>query len=358
MNLYNLKEKKNLLIQLFKSPIKKIIANNSFWYAIGKVIVRRNDLEFLSSIKDEPNIFYLKNNKNQGNGIFYHIYIDESSQGLMGSLRWIIESLYWCEELKLTPYIEFSNRMPYFEKSGFMDTDNSFEYYFKQYSSNNIKDATFIIKMNPYHLQSAHRYMNGNVDSISIYDFNDDYIKYASELVNKYLSFNDITKEFIYKSVNSFVVSLKETKVLGVHIRGTDFKLQWNGHPNVVEPSEYFSLIDDIIFNYEYKYVFLATDDLDYLREFKSKYNEKLLYYADTHRGDGDINISLIDGVRENNKYKNGLEVIRDAFTLAQCDGLVAGLSNVATFARILKASYYETFKNLVIINNGIYKKV
>ena len=40
---------------------------------------------------------------------------------------------------------------------------------------------------------------------------------------------------------------------------------------------------------------------------------------------------------RANHHYKLGYEVLRDMYTLSECQGIVAGLSNLSIFFRICK---------------------
>ena len=57
---------------------------------------------------------------------------------------------------------------------------------------------------------------------------------------------------------------------------------------------------------------------------------------------------------RENHHYKLGLEVLRDMYTLSCCNGIIAGLSNVSIFARIVKLSRGCDFEFMNYLNKGI----
>lgn len=117
---------------------------------------------------------------------------------------------------------------------------------------------------------------------------------------------------------------------------------------------DYEYLIDEAIKKYNFTKIFLATDDNNILNEFKEKYKERLLYYKDVNRTDGTKSIVFENNQRENNNYLNGLEVLRDMYTLANCDGLIAGLSQVSFAARITKKSLNKEYNFLKIIDNGI----
>ena len=57
---------------------------------------------------------------------------------------------------------------------------------------------------------------------------------------------------------------------------------------------------------------------------------------------------------RKCHKYRLGLEVIRDMYTLAMCGGLVAGISQVAVCAQINKLAMGKEFEDLIVIDKGI----
>ena len=62
-----------------------------------------------------------------------------------------------------------------------------------------------------------------------------------SKIVEKYLRFNEETKTTLSSDLESKKIN---SKVLGVHVRGTDYKQNCNEHPVFVEPSDYFEHID------------------------------------------------------------------------------------------------------------------
>ena len=81
-----------------------------------------------------------------------------------------------------------------------------------------------------------------------------------------------------------------------------------------------------------------------------------MLYYSDVMRSNDRKSVAFHASSRVNHKYKLGLEVIRDMYTLSKCDGFVAGISQVAVCARINKLSRKEKYQDLIIIDKGIQK--
>jgi len=105
-----------------------------------------------------------------------------------------------------------------------------------------------------------------------------------------------------------------------------------------------------------FTHIFLATDDNTRLEAFKERYGERLLYYEDVHRGEG-VRLAILDALdRENTHYLDGLEALRDMYTLAACDGLIAGLSQISISARIRRLADYGPFEYMNILDKGLYR--
>ena len=98
----------------------------------------------------------------------------------------------------------------------------------------------------------------------------------------------------------------------------------------------------------------MATDDKKTVEQFQMAFGDKLVYYKDVVRSDGDETVMKSQSQRENHHYLLGLEVLRDMLTLAACDGLAAGLSQVSYSARIQKKSMGQEYRDLVVLNKGI----
>ena len=143
-------------------------------------------------------------------------------------------------------------------------------------------------------------------------------------------------------------------RILAVHVRGTDFKQHYNGHPVQVSIEEYCQAAAKLFYDKHYEKVFLATDDLDAVERFQKEFGSRLLFYRDVVRSKGNDTVMHSLSERENHHYLLGVEVLRDVYSMAQCDGLVAGLSQVSYAARIQKKSVGEEYGDLVILDKGI----
>ena len=170
-------------------------------------------------------------------------------------------------------------------------------------------------------------------------------------ITSKYLKMNSVVKNII-ESEMKFLIP-EEKKVLGIHFRGTDFKKNYNGHPISLTLKDYLPEIEKVM-QKNYDLIFLATDDSDAMEYLRKLYGDKLVYYSDVVRSNKDETVMKSTSDRFNHHYMLGLEVLRDMHTLARCDSLIAGLSQVSIAARIQKSSYGCSYDELIIINKGI----
>jgi len=139
------------------------------------------------------------------------------------------------------------------------------------------------------------------------------------------------------------VTSKGATKVLGVHMRGTDKFLS-----RKVEPEEYFSYIDSYISAQEALghtvAIFLATDDTSYRSRTVTKYGSRVVEQPNVSRASGSDAIwkSANDTTSPS---KKGQTVLLDSLLLSKCDFLLKSASAVSEFAiyfnaKLIRKSY------------------
>lgn len=308
-----------------------------------KQIIKKNDVDkiynlrkkHLGSLNPKKTIYYI-NEANEDLGFF-------------AMFRYWLEYLYFADVCGYTPVIEVGSDFAY---SDGVYSANAFEDYFVQprISLQEAKKSSNVIFSSIDHRNMVSLILTGR---FSHYYFNKRYLYLMSKVVQKYIKFNDRTTRYINSGIES--LGLTKFKVLGVHVRGTDFRKQYTNHPVYLHEEEVFEEIDKIIKNYDK--LFLATDDNRVLKSFKDKYEKEVLcYYSDVMRGDKNTSVIFIKNEKEriNNNYLLGLEVIRDMYTLSMCHGLVGGISQVAVCSQIYKMSSGCKYEDLVIIDKGI----
>lgn len=282
--------------------------------------------------------------------IIYHIYEPNGDFGFFAMYRNWLEYIYFADVCGYIPVIEAGSDFAY--SDGNKD-HNAFESYFIQPKINlrDAKRSSNVIISSLDHRKMVELVLTGKTGH---YHYNHKYLYLMSKIANKYMQFNETTWQYINEGMKR--LDIKDYKVLGIHIRGTDFRSQYDNHPVYVSEEEVFEKIDKIIGSYDK--IFLATDDNRILENFKNKYGSELLcYYHDVVRGDRNKSVIFMknENARENNKYLLGLEVIRDMYTLAMCDGLICGISQVAICSQIYKLSLRNKYDDLIIVDKGIY---
>ena len=90
------------------------------------------------------------------------------------------------------------------------------------------------------------------------------------------------------------------------------------------------------------------------METFKSHFTDKLVYFTDVVRSDGNVGVHLMKNNEDNHHYQLGLEVLRDAMALASCDSLIAGKSKGGEASRLIKD---DKFKEVCIIDHGTISK-
>lgn len=318
-----------------------------------KALKHFGDEEYMDFfLERETNPLLLEFNRNGGrnfNKPFYIIHENGDGWGFFAEFRALLAKLVFAERFGMMPYVIWGSNFLYKEQEGLHGIDNAYEYYFNQpfgYSLEDVNNAELVT-----HSKSMQAVMIEREYKRDVYDISNEYLTVLSFVYRKYISLNEVIENQIYKQINS---KFNGEKVLGVHFRGTDFKVGYNNHPVAVQIEQTINAIKHVIKERNFTKIFIATDEEAALESLKREFGSILIYYEDVYRGNSSKSIAFSNADRENHHYRLGYEVIRDMLTLSYCDGLVAGLSQVVVCARIVKASRKESYEILNIINNGI----
>lgn len=278
--------------------------------------------------------------------LIYFINFDEnySVNGFCSLYRSLLLQLSYADDLNFLPVVYWGENNLYFDEE-FKDSSNVFEYYFKP-----LNDITVDEVLNSKHVIVSKPANENALGTAAGYKFSDDEMRFLSVVNKKYIKLNDRILTYfgdIFKKTLSH-------KVLGVHVRATDFNKGYNRHPVVVTPYEYLEATKKVADRYDY--IFLATDDEKVCQLFISEFKDKLIYYKDTYRSkDGEaIHYGNENVKRPQHKYLLGMEILRDFYTLGYCTGLIAGHSNVSVCARIIRYSQESYYDYVNIIDKGI----
>lgn len=329
------------------NKVKKRFAFAKFCFPKG------DDVWFVDQVKKlgkEKNVVTLAKGKGEKQEIFYHIFIPASYSGFFSNFNRVLAYLYFADNYHLTPVVEFSAQNPYAEDHPVNGSSNPFEYYFCQpagISADEMGKSAVILKS-----RRENSWLANELDEEAVnYMRSDRFVQEMGRIIRTYIRLKPSVKEEIEKSNQAL---LKGKKTLGVHVRGTDFKWNYNGHPVCVTAEEYLEEACKLMMENNYEQVFLATDEQNAVEKFSDVFGDKLIYYQDVTRSNGKVTVMKSELERDNHHYLLGLEVLRDALALADCDGLLAGLSQVSYAVRFYKESRGMKFEDMVILNKGI----
>lgn len=343
---HNMKKilKKNDMVCYFYRCLQNSRDKNEF-YAIAHPESFKNRFDILS---------YGKKNRDK---VIYYINQDGQDCGFFALYRHILLALYAAERFHFIPYMNISHSD--YNDAGKED-HNIFDCYFEQPSGltrEEVLDSYNVVVFHYSHvlwIQNEYMPDNRHFDGIvASYEVTSEYIMELARLKKKYIQL----KPEIEKRINHDILNLiKGEKVIALHFRGNAYGVGFYGHPVGLDVEDYYPYIDECIQS-GYEKFFLATDDARAISKFKRKYPKKFIYYMDLARSSNGLDVHEQHIKRENNGFLMGYEVLRDMHTMACCEGLICGNSQVTFAARIEKISRGEKFKYLKIIDKGLNEK-
>lgn len=330
-----------------------ILKRNRKLHYFLKAYKHRNDKEYMDFFLDrEINPFLLEfesRGKNFADKRFYIIREMGRGFGFFAEFFSVLEKLIFADMFAFTPIVEWGRHFQYIEQEGANGTENGFEYYFSQpagYSEKDAEDALFVTISKSAQSAWVERYLKREYG----YDLSPPIEKKLAEIYGKYIRLNDIAGRMIERDIAGM---LQGKKTIGIHYRGTDFKINYDGHPVCVTLEQEFMAVREALRTESFEQIFLATDEIESVEKFKGEFGNRVVYYQDVFRSSTDVSVAFSKSGREKHHYWLGYEVLRDMYTLSACDGLVAGLSQVSNCARIVKRAKEEKYKYLNIIDNG-----
>lgn len=142
--------------------------------------------------------------------------------------------------------------------------------------------------------------------------------------------------------------------ILGVLMRGTDFKNCPPRHPVMHDVND---VIDDVLRKIEsksYDLVYLATEDSEFLKIFRERIGSKLIYSEQYRTDRHDMPLMRIKFPRNNDGYLRGLEYCTVIEMLSICKGLVANCMCGGTMAALVRNR--GRYRDILVYDDGFYK--
>lgn len=329
-----------------KDKLGKWVIKHEKWHCIFRCFHNIGDLFFVRDVNNESlSILKIQSNGDWHKGkILYKITRDAA--GFCANFLAVLGDMWYADSMGMYPVVVWGEGCAYYEKNGVNGCFNVWEYYFKQYADYHVED-----------LESAYRISNVNKNISRMifgiendYTVTEEYILELGRIMKKYIRLRPDIENYIREKIRELI---GEKRTLGVHIRMGSMLKHYNNHPIVPTLDEYIEQTKKI-YEKGYEQIFLATDDNRALERMKIKFGNSLVYFIDITRVDSECSTYCVHIKEELNNYKCGLDVLLDMYTLANCDGLVAGLSKVSMASQIAKIASGKRYKDIFVIDKGL----
>lgn len=129
-------------------------------------------------------------------------------------------------------------------------------------------------------------------------------------------------------------------RCLGVHARGTDMRVA-KSHQAPPEHHQLRKIVDEALGRVHFDSIFVATEDARSLDFLRKRYGKTVVTTDSFRTGKKKKLVHESPGILQW-KYLLGMQVVRDAWLLAACAGLVSGSSNVSEHAQVIKRNGFE----------------
>lgn len=266
---------------------------------------------------------------------YYIIRRQELGAGFFSNYYWVLGHLVFARRMGYIPVVDMLNfKTLYSEDVPIEGEMNAWNYYFENVGEVGLEEAYRSRKYVFGREEPLHKYANKYCEST--YRFpSEQAIDYYYPVIRDHMRIKEgVLKDFRQNWQDKIPTVGKK---IGVHIRGTDMKNNL-GHPIPAVTVRYIREVETLLQqDMEIQAVFLATDERKIVEifqdHFKGKcrvvFNEAFRSEEQTAFRQTGIHEQVIVNPRENHKYRMGMEVLRDAWCLSECDYLVCGHSNI-----------------------------
>ena len=276
------------------------------------------------------------------------------SAGLAGMYMKIVNCITLAIYKGYIPVVDLKHVDWQYFKEGRILKDNAWEYYFKQPAGITLEDLSNITDNSkirtfsePYQLQN-------------VYDPDEKLPSYTPfENYIKYMQLSDYALEYAENYRKKTIG--EETDVLGIYCRGTDYLwMRPRLHHIPATPQMLIEKAKELKKKYNYKKVYVATEDLEIYNKFKEEFQDDLvpnLQYKYNHKIDSKtLPLSDVKVERKDHHYWLGLEYLASMYVLSKCKYFIA--SNYSAGVVFVKAmsSGYKNMEYAYVYDRGCFK--
>lgn len=285
----------------------------------------------------------LKNYKHED--IYYIMRPEIENCGLASMMRCVLSHAKYVDEQGFRLVVDFRKRInPYLLPEEIGKT-NAWDYYFKQPGGAYLEDVEKlpnVIQVEESELSIAPS------DSMEFFT-NANCIAFWRKIYKKYIQLSDEAELFIAEQ-RKIVFGQRTGKVLGCVARGTDY-MQGRpyNHPVQPKPEEVIEKAKQVMAEYGYTNIFLATEDENILNQFRENFGDKLLFVQQQRYCDGKEKLACQKNfATETDRKTEGMKYLSAIYLLSECDALIGGRCGITTMAYIISEGFtFEYLWNL-----------
>lgn len=272
------------------------------------------------------------------NRTFYVIRCPKSDIGFFGLYNYVVNRLRDALAMNAEPVVDWQYYPnDYLLEDGLVGRVNAWEYFFKPMS--NVSLSEVYRSKNVIMSDSDGRYENTLSETE-----NAEKLLRSSRLIGKYIVLNEDTQRVCDNEY--YRLNMDKFRVLGVKLRGTDFKeTKPKGHSICPDVEHTVRVIEEKMAEWgEYDRIFIATEDDSMFEQMKRVYGNRLLYNETLRFGtvNGKWLKELFDEASGEEDYKRSrmLEYLVSVYLLARCDALIAPIVGATLGAMRIKGRY------------------
>lgn len=300
------------------------------------------------SIGRDGRLIYFSEYGDENPGIRFYLidFSDITGLGMCAYIRFTLDKLVYADFHGCIPVVFWGTKTYYSERTDEQQKIDAFWKYYQPINpeyNESIYHSFWVCKStlgDHYYLPSEGSKAKYSSHENAVLNYAKAFRKYFRE------------SEDLEKYLDNSMIHLKQN-VLGIHVRGTDYKMNFKGHPVAITTEQYLAETRKLMNSENYSEIFLATDDASVIQLFCREFPGKVIYYKDTFRSENNEAVHGSHSNRERHEFMLGLEVLRDVYTLADCSGLVASVSNVPTLARVIKKARNMEYHDCRILYLG-----
>lgn len=327
--------------------LRRRLKQNDFINIVYRLLTSKEYRNYCADYSRNGRIFQFQHlgDENPGRNIYF-IQDGNNVQGMFSLIVWSLRRLEVADKFNYTPVMTWTDDIP----SAVAGYTNQFLLYFQP-----VSDVTVESARHSTDVAYARPWDRAYGSPAGPYEFSQEEVVRLTRIYQKYMKLQPELQMRIDRDIRE-VFGKTSGKVLGVHVRGVDWrKTKVVRHPVALTEEEYLARAKEMMLELGYEKIFLASDSEGTIDLFRVEFGDQLITTQAIRTPTGGDALVIFD--EKNDAFQLGFEVLRDAYALAACDALLCGLSYVSYGARIINQTRDAHYEKVVVLDKGTVNK-